>query len=112
MAGIYIQVNVNTSYLQKVVDDLPRVDEMIAERCAGEIWRGATMRVPVRTGYLKSTITQIVTGAVFLVTALAHYAAYVEMGTRKMAAQPYMVPAAEAPNYVGIVEEILGLIGL
>ncbi|RLE37706.1 HK97 gp10 family phage protein, partial [Candidatus Woesearchaeota archaeon] len=58
--------------------------------------------VPVRTGYLRSTIYYERKGKhKLIVGAKAHYAGYVEYGTRKMAAQPYLRPAIARciPNF-------------
>ena len=55
--------------------------------------------VPVRTGYLKSTIAaQIGEATIGEVTAeaSAEYAQYVEFGTYRQIAQPYFIPAIEA----------------
>ena len=55
--------------------------------------------VPVRTGYLKSTITaEIGEASMGEVTAeaSAEYAQYVEFGTYRQMAQPYFIPAIEA----------------
>lgn len=55
--------------------------------------------VPVRTGYLKSTITaEIGEASIGEVTAeaSAEYAQYVEFGTYRQMAQPYFIPAIEA----------------
>ena len=55
--------------------------------------------VPVRTGYLKSTIAaQIGEATIGEVTAeaSAEYAQYVEFGTYRQMAQPYFIPAIEA----------------
>lgn len=55
--------------------------------------------VPVRTGYLKSTITaEIGEASIGEVTAeaSADYAQYVEFGTYRQMAQPYFIPAIEA----------------
>ena len=55
--------------------------------------------VPVRTGYLKSTIAaQIGEASIGEVTAeaSAEYAQYVEFGTYRQMAQPYFIPAIEA----------------
>lgn len=49
--------------------------------------------VPVLTGYLKSTLYVEAQPGVVTVGADAPYAIFVELGTRKMAAQPYLVPA-------------------
>jgi len=49
--------------------------------------------VPVRTGYLQSTIYYRTAEWEIIVGARALYAGYVEYGTRYMAAQPYLGPA-------------------
>lgn len=55
--------------------------------------------VPVRTGYLRSTIYGEVLGdgvyPSIELGATARYAAYVEEGTRFMSARPYLMPAAK-----------------
>lgn len=59
----------------------------------------ARQLVPVRTGYLKSTITaEIGEASIGEVTAeaSAEYAQYVEFGTYRQMAQPYFIPAIEA----------------
>jgi len=50
--------------------------------------------VPVLTGHLKASIRKIGAGnrKVKVITSTG-YGAYVELGTRKMAAQPYVAPA-------------------
>ena len=55
--------------------------------------------VPVRTGYLKSTIAaEVGEASIGEVTAeaSAEYAQYVEFGTYRQMAQPYFIPAIEA----------------
>lgn len=59
----------------------------------------ARQLVPVRTGYLKSTIAaEIGEASIGEVTAeaSAEYAQYVEFGTYRQMAQPYFIPAIEA----------------
>ena len=59
----------------------------------------ARQLVPVRTGYLKSTITaEIGEASIGEVTAeaSAEYAQYVEFGTYRQMPQPYFIPAIEA----------------
>ena len=59
----------------------------------------ARQLVPVRTGYLKSTIAaEIGEASIGEVTAeaSAEYAQYVEFGTYRQMAQPYFIPAREA----------------
>ncbi len=55
----------------------------------------ADVLVPVRSGYLQSTIGHEVDREQLIITlfAGANYAGFVELGTRRMAAQPYLRPA-------------------
>lgn len=62
---------------------------------------GAAKRnAPWKTGNLRASIAATGGGLRWRVTAAAEYALYVELGTRRMSAQPYLVPAlrAEWPN--------------
>lgn len=59
----------------------------------------ARKAAPVDTGGLRSSITgssNAKAGFVGTVKATAEYAAFVEFGTSKMPAQPFLFPAAEA----------------
>ena len=91
--------------LFRMLDNAQRslIDELDAliDSAAKLIWDSAVTFVPVRTGNLKSTIRIEETGQSMerVVRAggdQAPYAPCVEYGTYKMAAQPYMRPAAEA----------------
>lgn len=63
--------------------------------------------VPVRTGYLRSTIFAVVSGWVARIGAEATYAMYVELGTRYMRARPYLYPAIQEhlPRLEAIISE-------
>lgn len=62
----------------------------VADQLATE----AAHNAPVRTGTLRDSIhVEDQNIALVSVVAGAPYAAYVELGTRKMAAEPYMMPA-------------------
>lgn len=70
---------------------------------AKAIVKGAQTHVPVDTGHLRGSIkADKLEGDQALVTVDTRddrhpsYAAYVEYGTRHMAAQPFLIPAAEA----------------
>jgi len=57
----------------------------------------AKVRCPVRTGNLRNSIHTWVEGPrQVAVGTFVHYAPYVEFGTRRMAARPYLRPAADA----------------
>lgn len=58
----------------------------------------AKVAAPVDTGTLRNSVTHELdaTGSAVEVSAAAHYAIYVEMGTRRMAARPFMAPSLVA----------------
>lgn len=64
-------------------------------RKADDIVRDAQSRAPVRTGHLRGSIQRIIVkrGKEATIFASAEYAPYVEFGTYKMAARPFLYPA-------------------
>lgn len=60
-----------------------------------EIMAGAKARAPVRTGYLRDSITVRKQSGGYEVHVGAKYGLYVEYGTRNAPAQPYLTPAAQ-----------------
>ena len=61
--------------------------------------------VPVRTGYLRSTIYAKIQEWVAEIGADATYALFVELGTKYMQAQPYLYPAIQ--QYLPELEAII-----
>ena len=73
------------------------------------IERMAKTKAPVDTGALKNTIFSAKAGNLtYKVTAPQHYAIFVENGTRKMRAQPFLKPAldAERPKLISNLRKI------
>lgn len=62
-------------------------------RLAHDVAEEARDRAPRRTGRLAASIGVADEGDTVVVQATAPYAAYVELGTRKMRAEPYLMPA-------------------
>jgi HK97 gp10 family phage protein len=98
-------ISVKSNRIGEVSEQLRRRarDEQLA--CAGRIQERAQAVVPVRTGALRASIkveTPIATDTkpagmrIVIVSANMPYAAFVEFGTRFMAARPYLRPAAES----------------
>jgi HK97 gp10 family phage protein len=81
---------------------------------AALIQRQARQNVPVDTGFLRTTITRestrSATGATSVVGPEAMYGAFVENGTRHMAPQPYLLPAAldVEPQFQQALADIVG----
>jgi HK97 gp10 family phage protein len=72
-----------------------QVHEQLKE-WAGSVQAEAQRLVPVRTGYLRSTIYARLQEWTAEVGAEAAYAANVEFGTRYAMAQPFLQPAVQA----------------
>lgn len=116
---IRVHVNVN---LKNVSERAHAKCAIAVEKAAYDIEAHAKAMAPVDTGFLRAAIqaessqgkavgnrlqragasTDFINFAVggagglrWEVTSYASYSAYLEFGTRKMAAQPYMTPAAE-----------------
>ncbi len=65
------------------------------ESWAADVEALAKQLVPVRTGYLRSTIYARIVEWVAEIGAEATYALFVEFGTRSMRARPYLFPAVQ-----------------
>lgn len=94
-----IEVEVKGSEeIAKILEGLPlklreKVDARLGEG-AEIVAERARAIVPVRTGYLRSTIMVTRRGPLqWRVLAYAFYAKFVEYGTSRMAAKPYLRPA-------------------
>ena len=61
--------------------------------------------VPVRTGHLRSSIYAKINEWVAQIGAEATYALFVELGTRRMQARPYLYPAIR--EYLPRLEQII-----
>lgn len=73
------------------------------------IERTAKTKAPVDTGALKNTIFSAKAGNLtYKVTAPQHYAVFVENGTRRMRAQPFLRPAldAERPKLISNLRKL------
>jgi HK97 gp10 family phage protein len=112
MPGINVRVSVHHSKLDDIIARLGPAQSYVAELAADAIATDARRNVPVDTGFLKSTIQKVGSGASWIVTATANYAGYVEFGTRKMAAQPYLRPALESLDWGRVIAAFFDRIGL
>lgn len=112
MAGTGVQVRV-------VSNRLPAMPALIRAAVADEVKRAtldvearAKAKAPVRTGTLRRSIHSVFEngGQRGLVGPSVLYGKFVEFGTRRMGARPYMRPAAEAvlPGFTAAVKRALG----
>lgn len=89
-----------------------RADAMLGTavaKAANAVKGDAAAAAPVDTGNLRASISAQVAGLEAAVSPGAHYGIYVELGTSKMAAQPFLFPALERQAQPFI--DAVGLIG-
>lgn len=89
----------NTTWSSKIPDITNRTRQQLSalvETAAYRIELQAKIAAPVDTGFLQTSIeTQKIDELTALVSVGAEYGIYVEMGTTRMPAQPYFLPAFE-----------------
>lgn len=107
----------DSEYLQVVADNreqvLSALDSGIAaalEECGLTAEGYAKKKCPVDTGRLRASITHEVDGETALIGTNVEYAYFVEVGTSRMKAQPFLVPAAteHGSTYSSILKKHLG----
>lgn len=104
--SIHVTANVLPEFMARIPKEIGDVVAKAGFDCQAE----AKAIVPVDTGNLKGSITTEKEGDfTAIVSANTDYAGYVEYGTYKMAAQPYMMPAAEivGPQFVQAIETLV-----
>jgi HK97 gp10 family phage protein len=72
---------------------------------AADVKASAMQNAPVLTGHLRSTIYATISGWVAEIGADATYALFVELGTRRMMARPYLYPAIQ--EHLPMLESII-----
>lgn len=91
-----ISVSVDTTKLDAIIARLPGNRDKIVRATASHILGEARKRAPVATGALRDNSEVVIGDGYTNVEFRQEYAAYVELGTHKMAAQPFLTPAVEA----------------
>lgn len=91
VSGVFIVYN----RIPELIAAVEAVSKSRPKEIADKIAASARVRAPVDTGFLRSSIgsRSVEAGKTAEVFAGADYAAYVEYGTYKMAAQPFLEPA-------------------
>lgn len=97
MTQVAVHTKIVFNHIPKIAENLrPRAARVI-QKAARDIEAGAKSRAPVDTGALRNSIqSSEVSQLHWRVTAQADYAMYVELGTVRAAAQPFMGPAVDA----------------
>lgn len=109
-----VEVRVIEDLVPAIKIRVESVARAAVKKVAEDIARDARQLVPVDTGDLQASITteSLTAGKEAEVQVGEDYAGFVEFGTVKMAAQPYLGPAAEqhendvAEIILGAIEEV------
>jgi HK97 gp10 family phage protein len=107
--GFSLKIEVDNS--EEILDELNNGMERALEAIGAQVENYAKMLCPVDTGNLRNSITHVVEpseDAVYIGSAV-EYAAYVEVGTSRSKAQPYLEPAVmdHTDEYEQIAKEQL-----
>jgi len=89
-------VSIDTSKLDAIIATVPGNRNEIVSKAAFHVLGNARAKAPVATGNLRDNSDVEHNGHTADINFRAGYAAYVELGTYKMAAQPFLTPAIEA----------------
>lgn len=105
--GMGIRVKFND--LPNIAGELAGEAEKIIDKFLTDVDADATMNAPVDTGHLKNARTR----EPRRIAWNADYAAYVNFGTRRMAAQPFVSDAVERalPGAEQAMRELAGRLG-
>lgn len=87
-------VKTDTRKLEAILRNLDKNVSAAAEQIASDIVTIAKENAPVASGELRDSIHVEKDGAELSVVADADHAVFIELGTSKMAAQPFLGPAA------------------
>lgn len=101
------------SHKQQVLDATQQAIDRALEICGGKAESYAKRRCPVDTGNLRNSIThQQLSDKEEVIGTNVEYAPYVELGTVKMKARPFLRPAAEnhKAEYKAIIQNELAKI--
>ena len=88
-------VSLDTTKLDSIIAKLPGNRDKIVKAAAFEVLREAQKNAPVKTGALKAHADVMPYPGFSNVEFYHEYAPYVELGTYKMAARPFLTPAVE-----------------
>ena len=109
--GKVTSISVAFNRFPEIAAALPEKTKVVVAKVARDIEADAKNVVPVDTGNLKNSIDVEFAddGLIAIVAPHTEYAAFVEFGTRRMSAYPYMTPAAERnrPAFIAAMKQML-----
>ena len=108
--GIPLRMTLTFNRIPELTGSMRAAAEREVLRAAYEVEAEAKRRVPVDTGALRNSIQTWRSGSLRAsIAPHMDYAAFVEFGTRKQRAKPYMTPAAEyvRPRFIEAMRRLI-----
>jgi len=106
-----VTVSITHDRFPEIARKLPAQTKTAVSKAGHDVEGRAKAVVPIDTGALMNSIQTKITDGGFGAEIAPHtdYAVYVEFGTRRMGARPYMTPAGEAvrPAFKAAMEQLL-----
>ena len=106
-----VTVTIQFNKFPEIAAALPEKTRAVVKKASFDVEGQGKNRVPVDTGALKNSIsTEFEDGGLTgIVAPHTDYALFVELGTRRQSAQPYLIPAAEAvrPAFIAACKRML-----
>lgn len=104
-----VKITIQSNRFREIARKAHKAANVIVRKAAIDVEAHAKAVVPVDTGMLKNSITtEYPTETSAIVAPHTEYEQYVEYGTRRQRAKPYMRPAAEKvrPSFVVACEKL------
>jgi len=112
---VSVTISVTFDKFPQIAAAMPEKTSQVVRKAAFDIEGQAKNRAPVDTGALKNSISTEFenNGLTGIIAPHMEYATFVEFGTKRMSAQPYMTPAAEAvaPAFISAMKQMLQELG-
>jgi len=112
MAGTGVTVRIVSNKLPQMPAAIKAICVQEVQKAAFRIEADAKAKVAVKTGTLRRSIHTVISngGLTGIVGPSVLYGKFVEFGTRRMGARPYMRPAAEKqlPAFAAAIKSALG----
>ena len=110
-----VTIKVTFDKFPQIAAAMPEKTSQVVRKASFDIEGQAKDRAPVDTGALKNSISTEFenNGLIGIIAPHVEYATFVEFGTKRMSAQPFMTPAAEAvaPAFISAMKQMLQELG-
>lgn len=96
--------------LDHKADQVKTLAEKVVAKAALDVEAGAKNMAAVDTGNMRNSIGAEIDGLTAVIGPSAPYGVYVEFGTSRMAAQPFMIPSFDevVPSFTAAIKAIGG----